>query len=337
MTVSVTGSGTDKGSSLPHVTAAELDRRVPMGRAVEAVGEALRLLVDGDFDQPQRAVMNDATVLVMAATRISTGDAVVKTVTVRLGATDGEQAINGTLLWIDGETGQGAFTVDGAQVTALRTGAVSGVATSLLAVPDARRLTVVGAGRQAWTQVSAVSAVRPITSITVTSRTEQRARSFAAAVAADRPGVSVQVVDDPDEAVADADVICAATSASTPVFAAESPPSWAHVNAVGAYQTSMAELPTELMTSASLVAVDDREACLAESGEVTAAVAAGVPLAALHPLGALVARPPAREGRTVFKSVGCAALDWAVGDLLATELLAHRRRTPLTTHDGRQV
>ena len=337
MIESMTGSRTDETSSLPHVTATELAGRVPMGRAVEAVGEALRLLAEGDFDQPQRVVMNGATVLVMAATRMSTGDAVVKTVTVRLGATDGDQAINGTLLWIDGRTGHGAFTVDGAEVTALRTGAVSGVATSLLAVPDACRLTVVGAGRQAWTQVSAVCAVRPITSITVTSRTEQRARSFAAAVAADRPGVDVQVVDSPDEAVAEADVVCTATSASTPVFAADSLTSWAHVNAVGAYQTSMAELPTELMTSASLVAVDDRDACLAESGEVTAAVAAGVPLSALHPLGTLVAHPPSREGRTVFKSVGCAALDWAVGDLLATELLAHRRRTPLMTHDGRQV
>ena len=146
------------------------------------------------------------------------------------------------------------------------------------------------------------------------------ARALATKLAGDLPYVDVQVSTTPDEAVAGADVVSAATSATRPLFQMRSLSPHAHVNAVGSYRPSMAELPTDLLLTASTLAVDDVRGCVEESGEVAAAIAAGLATSRLTGLGDLVDAPPVRTGRTVFKSVGCAALDFAVGDLLANHL-----------------
>lgn len=293
-----------------------------MGQAVEALGPALAAVLRGELDQPPRLVLDGGRVLVMAATHAGTGDTVVKTVSVSLDHGGATPAIAGTVLWLDGGTGRAAFTADGAEITALRTGAVAGLATSLLAAPDARRLTVLGAGRQAAAQVDAMLAVRPIDEVTVCSRTPAHAAAFADALR--HRGLAVRTEGDADTAVAAADVVCCATSAREPLFRTSSLPERVHVNAVGSFRSDMSELPPDLLTTASAVTVDDVAGCLEESGEVAAALRAGLDLAALRPLGELAAAPshPARTGRTVFKSVGCAALDWAVAARLAARVTA---------------
>ncbi|SEE89079.1 ornithine cyclodeaminase family protein [Jiangella alba] len=295
-----------------------------MGQAVEALGPALAAVVRGELDQPPRLVLDGGRVLVMAATHGGTGDTVVKTVSVSLDHGGRAPAIAGTVLWLDGGTGRAAFTADGAEITALRTGAVAGLATSLLAAPDARRLTVLGSGRQAAAQVDAMLAVRPIDDVTVYSRTPAHAAAFAGALTRRAPGVAVRTEADADAAVAAADVVCCATSAREPLFRTSSLPERVHVNAVGSFRSDMSELPPDLLTTASAVVVDDVAGCLDESGEVAAALRAGLDLAALRPLGELAAAPshPTHSGRTVFKSVGCAALDWAVAARLAARVTA---------------
>jgi len=304
-----------------HFDAATLDALVPMGAAVDAVAEALTLAASGEVEQPRRLVLNDATSLVMTAVRRSTGETAVKAVSVFVGddgPADRQPGIAGLFVWLDPRVGGVTFTADGARLTAIRTGAVSGLATRLLADPDAEQLCLLGSGRQAYTQATAVCAVRPIRRATVWSRTPAHAATMVSRLAVDLPGVEVTQAPSADEAVAGADVVCAATSSRTPLFSTESLSPHAHVNAVGAYRSSMAELPTDLLLTGSTVAVDDRDGCLHESGEVIAALDAGFAperLLALHRVpDDLAAR---RSGRTVFKSVGCAALDFAVGNLLA--------------------
>jgi ornithine cyclodeaminase len=126
------------------------------------------------------------------------------------------------------------------------------------------------------------------------------------------PGTSI------DEAIGNADVVCCATSSSTPLFEANALPARVHVNAIGAFRPTMRELPRSLLADASLVVVDQVEAALEESGEIIDAVDSGTLTPAnLHELGTALSTKPTPTGRTVFKSVGIGPQDWAITASLA--------------------
>jgi ornithine cyclodeaminase len=294
------------------LSADDVRRAVPMSVAIDAVRDAFRELAAGNFVLPPRQIFGDGAVLVMSAYHSPTGTAVVKKIGIAL---DQVPAIRATLIW----TGRGEQLVaDGSSITTLRTGAVVGVATDLLAPADATRLTVIGSGAQAPDQVRAVLAVRPIADVTVTGRSAGRAEALALELAGEFPAVRFTSSTDVDAAVADAHVICCATSSSTPLFAADALPATVHVNAIGAFRPSMRELPRELLACATTVLVDQREAALEESGEVIDAVRAGsISTDDLVELGPALADPPAPSGRTVFKSVGVGCQDWAIAAALA--------------------
>lgn len=190
--------------------------------------------------------------------------------------------------------------VDGPTLTAVRTGAVAGLATRLLARSDAAVLVVLGAGAMSFDQVEAVKAVRPIKRVLVWSRTFSRAHDLA-----DRVGGEAVVEADP--AVAEADVISCATPATTPLFRPDSVRPGAHINAVGAFRPGMIEVPTEI-TADAYVVVDDVEAAAAEAGDL---IAAGrTPDATLTDV--LAGRhAPIEADITFFKSVGVASQDVA--------------------------
>jgi ornithine cyclodeaminase len=126
------------------------------------------------------------------------------------------------------------------------------------------------------------------------------------------PGTSI------DEAIADTDIICCATSSTTPLFDADALPATVHVNAIGAFRPTMRELPRNLLAAASVVMVDQCEAALEESGEVIDAITSGaLAETGLVELGPALSTPPTAQGRTVFKSVGVGAQDWAIAAALA--------------------
>lgn len=211
------------------------------------------------------------------------------------------------LVVVFGEDGSPLGVVDGPTITAIRTGAVSGLATRLLAREAARTLAMLGSGAMAFDQVAAVKAVRPIDEVIVWSRTAEHARELAERVG----GVAVG---DADEAVALADVVCCATPATTPLFDEESVRPGTHVNAVGAFTPQMAELSPELLERAYVV-VDDLEAAAAEAGDL---IRAGRdPNTTLRDLLAGIS-PQIGEDVTVFKSVGIAAQDVAAGSRALT-------------------
>ncbi|MFJ7218974.1 ornithine cyclodeaminase family protein [Amycolatopsis sp. NPDC098790] len=284
---------------------------VPMTAAVDAVREAFLDLAAGRFVVPQRLSFGGGTTLVMSACHTPTSTTVVKTLSLVAGRTP---MILGTLVW---NTAEGQVVADAIEVTTLRTGAASGVATDLLAPPSAGRLALLGTGAQAADQVRAVAAVRPVRQLTVFGRSPSRAHAFAERMGAEFPDVTTRVASSAADAVSDAEIVCCATSSSTPLFDVDDLPARVHVNAIGSYLPSMRELPAELLGSASCVVVDQVEAVLEEAGEVIHAVDAGlVERSSLVELGDALGAPPSVSGRTVFKSVGLAVQDWAIARLL---------------------
>lgn len=190
--------------------------------------------------------------------------------------------------------------VDGATLTAVRTGAGCGLMTDLLAPRAVRVMAMLGAGAMAADQVAAIRAVRPIADVLVWSRTAARAEALAASVGG-------TVVADATEAVAAAGVVTTATPAHTPLFEGSAVRSGTHVNAIGAYTPEMAELPADLLRRAFVV-VDDREAAAAEAGDLLQARREPDASAAEVLAGAL---PGPDQEVTVFKSVGIASQDVA--------------------------
>lgn len=198
-----------------------------------------------------------------------------------------------------GEDGSPLGMVDGATLTAIRTGAAAGLATELLARPDARTMAMLGAGSMAFDQIEAVRAVRNIDRVLVWSRSERSAAELA-------ERVSGEVELNADRAVAQADIVSCATPAATPLFKGDSVRPGSHVNAVGAFTPEMAELPADLL-SESFVVVDDLDAAAAEAGDlIQARVEAAATLTDL-----LEGEITRLSETTVFKSVGIASQDVA--------------------------
>src|SRR5690606_18822409 len=148
--------------------------------------------------------------------------------------------------------------------TAMRTGAVSGVATRFLARPDAGVVTLFGAGVQAGPQLLAMAAVRPIRQVYVVALGDSNA--FAERMAA-ALGVPVDVTSDVRAAVSAADIICTATNSPVPLFDGSWLRPGTHVNAIGAYTRTTRELDSETVRR-SRVIVDRRQAAQAEAGEI---------------------------------------------------------------------
>lgn len=196
---------------------------------------------------------------------------------------------------------------------ALRTGAASGVATRLLARPDAASLALIGTGKQARTQLLAVAAVRGLAQIRVYGRDGTRRAAFARELAAET-GLDVAPAKSAEACVREADIVVAATNASEPVVLGEWLAPGCHVNAVGANAYARRELDEDAVRRAALVAVDDREQARVEARELIDLAAAGAldwaDVAELGPLlrGDVAGRTAAGD-ITLYKSLGVAFED----------------------------
>lgn len=314
--------------SIPFIDADAIRDAVPIGDLLDAVEAAFRDVAAGRDRSPLRTHVDlgEGDLLLMPGVREGGTGATVKIVTVMTSnAARGMPTVQAVVTWLDASTGTPRALLDGATVTAMRTGAASGVATRLLARADAATLAIIGAGAQAEWQVRAVAAARPITRVLVYSRAPEGREAFAERMAA-ATGLEVAAVADARSAVAEADVVCCATTSSEPVFDAEWVRPGAHVNGVGAFRLGMAELPPELFARAALVAVDARSAAMAEAGDVVAAIESGLlDEDALVEIGSIGRDWPDRrtdEAVTVFKSVGMAIQDVAAAELIVARVLS---------------
>jgi len=287
-----------------------------MSGAIEAMRTAFAQLSSGEAVVPDRIAVSteEGISLFMPGYLPREGYLAAKVVSVYAGNPSvGLPVIQGVVLVLDSHTGLPVALMNGAYLTALRTGAAGGLATELLAVEDASVLTVFGAGPQARTQIEAVRAVRPIREIRLVSRPTEGARILADEL----EGVDVQVFEDPERAVLGAQVIVTATDSRKPVFPGGAIGEGVHVNAIGAFTPEMAEVDGDLISRAKVV-VDLRATVMAEAGDLVQAIEGGAfSLESIHAeLGEVVNGE--RTGRespreiTLFKSVGNAAQDVAV-------------------------
>jgi len=234
----------------------------------------------------------------------------------------GLPTIFATVLLLDAQTGEPAALIEGASLTALRTGAAGGLAADLLALPDAGIVALFGAGVQGRAQLEAVCAVRPVTQVRVMDRQPAHAEAFVR-WAREQPWLqdaTVLAVTDPALAVRGAEIVITATTSRDPVFPADEVGPGAHVTAVGAYTPDAREVPGELVARAAIF-VDSRAAALAEAGDLVLAIRQGLiaPEAIRAEIGEVAAgTAPGRTGPqevTFFKSVGHAVQDLAVARL----------------------
>ncbi|WP_298815218.1 ornithine cyclodeaminase family protein [Chloroflexus sp.] len=310
------------------LSAADVRQAAPMAAAIDAVAQAFGMLSRGEADIPLRTAI--ATPIYQATTFFMPGRLGGETPALGLKTVSvfpqniyrAEPTIYALVTLFDPTSGRPLAVLDGTYLTALRTGAASGVATRLLARADARVLVVFGAGAQALPQIQAVLVARPtINNLWIVNRTRDRAALLAAQVRSEGFRGDIRIATDPTVPLAEADVVCTATSSPTPLFAAELVRPGTHINAIGAYRPDMAEIPPALVAQ-SRVFVDQRHAAWAEAGDLIQARAAGL-IDEQHiagELGELVnGAVPGRATNdeiTLFKSVGNAAQDLAVAALV---------------------
>ncbi len=303
---------------LLYLSAGDVRRSLPMADAISAMRKAFAQLSSGQVTLPTRECLQapdeHGVDLVMPCHSTSLRMFSLKTVTVfRDNPQRGLPTIQALLILTDGGTGSHLAIMDGASLTALRTGGASGLATDLLARTDAAIVAVFGAGVQARTQLEAVCCVRAIRRASVYDTDQAAADRFAVEMT-DRLGVLVKRADTSARNLADADVICTATSSSQPVFADDELPTGVHINAVGAYRPDMVEIPATAVCRAHVV-VDHRASALEEAGDLLGPLRQGL-IQQGHfgtELGEVVlGRSPGRSHAdeiTMFKSVGVAIQD----------------------------
>jgi ornithine cyclodeaminase/alanine dehydrogenase-like protein (mu-crystallin family) len=304
----------------------EVERLLDMPGCMAAMEQALIALARGDFHLPLRPIVRppgESSFLGLMPTHRA-GDRplyALKTVAVFPGnSAHGLDPHQGSVTLYDGATGEVVAMMNATPITAIRTAAVSGVATRTLARADARELAIVGAGHQADAHVAAMLEARPFERIRIASRTYESAQRLA-----DEWPIAT-AVETAEEAVRGADVVCAVTSSAEPVVLGEWLSPGAHVNAVGACFPHTRELDTDAVARASLF-VDRRESAENEAGDYLIPLGEGA-IVEGHiraELGEVLAgTAPGRTSEdeiTIFESLGL-----AVEDLAAAEYLEQRAR-----------
>jgi ornithine cyclodeaminase/alanine dehydrogenase-like protein (mu-crystallin family) len=310
--------------NLKILTATDIRELVQMSVAIDAVQHAYASIAHGTTSVPLRIDVDQTAHQSHTFFMPALVD----------GASLGMKIVSVFVMLIEAHTGRPLAMMDGTFLTVLRTGASAGVATRLLARPDSRHLVLIGAGAQAWAQVAAVCAVRPISHITIVNRTRARAEQLMQSLQTQHPTCTISVAESRATALAQADVVCLATSASTPVFADSEIRPGTHINGIGSFTHTMIEADPRTV-GRSYVAVDQFAAAWSEAGELIAARDQGLlDPARVVQLGDIAnGTAPARSDHsqiTFFKSVGNAAQDVAVAQIAYTAAMQQQRGHDVT-------
>ena len=303
----------------------EISRLLSMGETMDAVEKAFGEFAKGSVKMPPRSTImldeHSGSISFMPSYLQESGALATKIISIY--PRNPEKGLPTTVAWIvvnDPETGMIEALLDGTYLTAMRTGAVTGVAARYLAPKDSRVAAVLGCGVQGKTQAWAVSEARELETIRLFDLSEGRMRRFAEEMG---PKLGVDVVPSSSgaEAVADADVVVTATTSKNPVLRREWLGDRVHVSAIGAFYPDWRELDTATVSEAKVV-VDSREAIMEEAGDLLIPISEGaITEDHIHAeLGELVlgrkeGRTP-EDGLTVFKSVGLAIQDSSVANLV---------------------
>ena len=222
--------------------------------------------------------------------------------------------INGLILMMDAKHGKPIALIDGKSVTALRTGASSGLATEVLSKKDSNLAVVFGTGVQASTQIEAIRSVRDLEKVKVIGRDIDKAQKFC-----NQFDQSVEI--GTKDCLIDADIICTATTSKTPLFEFGDLNPGVHINAVGAHQSASRELPSELIQNGK-VFIDQLSPSKHEAGDILIPIEEGKYTwdKIEGELGELI--DCKIEGRkneseiTIFNSIGNAIQDLVIGSII---------------------
>lgn len=299
--------------SVLYLTEAEVVRVLTMDLALDAVSAAFRKLALEEAENvPRRRCQTDLVMLhVLPAAAKTLGVIGFKAYTTSKAGT----RFHVTLY--DAKSGAMSAIIEADVLGQYRTGAASGVATKILARPDAASVGCFGTGKQARTQLLAVCRVRPIKRIHVYGRDAARRSDFAARMG-EETGAEVVAVEKPEDAARGHHVVITATGAREPILLGEWIGEGQHLNLIGSNFLAKAEADVEVFRKATLTAVDSKEQAKLEAGDFVRALDASVlkwaDVQELAPL--VVGRYPGRESPrdvTIFKSLGLGIEDIALG------------------------
>ena len=303
------------------LSAADVRAALPMPKAIDAMRHAYSQLSAGKAIAPPRQHLSTdkGVTLIMPAYLPEKSEFGIKVVSVY----DDNPNLNlpritATVLVLDPVTGAPKAFMEGASLTAIRTGAGGGVAADLLARRDVKTVGLFGAGVQARAQLQAVMAVRDVTRVNLISRTYTSAAQLAAEISGWVDAPEVNLVSTPQAVVQDADIVICATTSGTPLFDGNVLPLGAHITAVGTFVPEKREVDTETIRRADRIVVDSREDCLAEAGDLI------IPKAEIDAeIGEIInGDKPGRESDaeiTFFKSVGVAVQDAVASAVVLAE------------------
>lgn len=310
-------------SPLVLIRRGEMETHFSMAEAIGCMSTAFSSLASGTCKVPERYVADspegNLTLLLKPAFSSDLNTSGVKILSQQNGdPVEGVPAITGVVLLMDKVTGEILSIMDGEYITALRTGAASGLATQWLSRENSRHLVLFGCGSQGRTQMEAVCTVRDIKKTWVFDPSKERAEAFVKEMKG-KTGSDIRIAVDLS-VLKKADIICTATPSQRPLFTRSDIRDGTHINAIGSFKAQMQELDPDLIL-VSRTYFDDRAGCM-QSGDMVEAIRKHGDMRdqLVGEIGNLVlGRIPGRpspDETTVFKSVGTAIQDLVVADTI---------------------
>lgn len=305
----------------------QINKLVTMKEAILTMKTAFVQLSKREANIPVRLSTDipgkNATSLVMPAYLLDSPYYTVKVVSVNYSnPQEGLPLLHSSVQVFDASKGNIVATLDGESITAIRTGAVSGLATGILAKKDAKVGAIFGTGVQAKSQVEAILFVKNLEKILVFSRTKESAELFCNLIY-DTFGIKASTGN--KDSLKEADVICTATPSKKPLFDHSDLNLGVHINAIGSFKPHMQEIGIETVINSKVI-VDNREACEVEAGDLIIPVEEKKwSFNLVHGelgqviLGEVSGRDSDDE-ITLFKSVGNAIQDLALANLIMKKL-----------------
>ncbi len=311
------------GYKVKILSAEDIKKSVKMDEAINVVGEAFKQLSEGEANVPERIHLEipeyKTTSLIMSAYLPQNKKIGLKIINL----CDDNPLKNlplahAVIILSNAENGIPLAIMDGSYLTALRTGAASGIATKILSREDSEIVAIFGAGIQGRKQLEAVCCVRPIKKAYIFEINYERAKSFKEEMSK-KLSMEIEIAES-EEVLLNVDIICTATTSKNPVFNDKNIKEGVHINAIGSYKPHVREIPGETVSRAKVV-VDNYESCLKEAGDLIIPIKEKL-INRKHiyaEIGEIIAG--LKQGRasekeiTFFKSVGNAVQDVAVASL----------------------
>lgn len=310
------------------LSASDIAQALSMADAIDVNAQAYAMFSAGETKMPHRLSIEttQGITLFMPAYLPTTGALAVKTISIyNENPKKDLSTIHAMVLVLDSEIGKPLALMDGARLTALRTGAGAGAATRLLAREDAQVLAMFGAGGMAMDQVEAVLAVRPIEKVRIYTPSGNSAHDLANRLSQKYSNLTVHTVDSPGQAARGADIITCATTSRTPVFDPADIAPGTHINGIGSFMPDVREIQVVGLSNLR-VFVDSQEAALEEAGDLIQAIDEGhMQSDDLTEIGKVVlGQAPGRTSPdeiTFFKSVGMAVQDAATAQAVLAQAM----------------